>query len=145
TAVAGAVSRHDGEIDKIVGDGMMAFFEGEDADERAVAAAVESIASCGSLVRHPGIGLYRGEVIAAALGAGKRADFTILGRTVNLAARLCALSGEDEITMSQEMAARQRPDLEEVSRDVVRPRHHSRDMSVVRFQLAEAVGEVPSF
>ena len=110
-----------------------------------LAAAVESIEACRSLVRHPGVGLYRGEVIAAALGAGKRADFTILGRTVNLASRLCALSGENEITMSQEMAARRRPYLEEVSREVVRPRHHSRDMSVVRFKLAGPVGEVSSF
>jgi len=143
TAVAGAVSRHDGEIDKIIGDGIMAFFEGEDADDHAVAAAAESIEACHSLARHPGVGLYRGEVIAAALGAGKRADFTILGRTVNLAARLCALSGENEITMSQDMAAKQRPDLEEVSRDVVRPRHHRREMSVVRFRLVNASHENP--
>lgn len=144
TAVAGAVSRHDGEIDKIIGDGIMAFFEGEDADDRAVAAAVESIEACRSLARHPGVGLYRGEVIAAALGAGKRADFTILGRTVNLASRLCSLSGENEITMSEDMAARQRPDLEEVSREIVRPRHHSRNMSVVRFKLANVRGETAS-
>ena len=141
TAVAGAVSEQGGEIDKIIGDGILAFFRDEDADDRAVMAAIRSIEACRPLARHPGVGLYRGEVIATALGTGKRADFTILGRTVNLASRLCALSGENEITMPEDLAAKERPGLVETSRDMVKPRHHRKKIPVVWFGLAKVVDE----
>ena len=137
TAVAGAVADQGGEIDKIVGDGILAFFRDDDAAGRALAAAIASIEACRPLARRPGIGLYRGEVIATALGAGKRADFTILGRTVNLASRLCSLAAENEITMPEDLAAEAGPRLVETTRKLVRPRHHSQEMLVVSFSLAQ--------
>lgn len=137
TAVAGAVADQGGEIDKIVGDGILAFFRDDDATGRALAAAIASIEACRSLARRPGIGLYRGEVIATALGAGKRADFTILGRTVNLASRLCSLAAENEIAMPEDLAAEAGPKLVETTRKLVRPRHHSQEMLVVSFSLAQ--------
>jgi class 3 adenylate cyclase len=136
TAVAGAVADQGGEIDKIVGDGILAFFRGDDATGRALAAAIASIEACQSLARRPGIGLYRGEVIATALGTGQRADFTILGRTVNLASRLCSLAAENEITMPEDLAAEAGPKLVETSRRLVQPRHHSQELLVVSFRLA---------
>ncbi|MCB1992764.1 MAG: adenylate/guanylate cyclase domain-containing protein [Geminicoccaceae bacterium] len=136
TAVAGAVADQGGEIDKIVGDGILAFFRGDDATGRALVAAIASIEACQSLARRPGIGLYRGEVIATALGTGQRADFTILGRTVNLASRLCSLAAENEITMPEDLAAEAGPKLVETSRRLVQPRHHSQELLVVSFRLA---------
>ena len=136
TFVAGAVADQGDEIDKIIGDGIMAVFRGDDAEQRAANAAIASIKACRDLIRRPGVGLFKGEVIATALGTGNRADFTILGRTVNLASRLCALSGEGEITVPERFFVRVSDELFEVSRDVVKPRHHREAMTVVRFELA---------
>lgn len=135
TRVAGAVSRHDGEVDKIVGDGIMAVFRGDDATANAIDAAVASITACHSLVRRPGFGIFKGEVIATELGTGHRADFTILGRTVNLASRLCFLAKEDEIALPEGIRFPQRPDLVEIGRVSFRPRHHNQSMNVVRYRI----------
>ncbi len=137
TRVAGAVSDRQGEIDKIIGDGILAVFRGESAASRAIDAALASLKACAGMVREPGIGLYRGEVIAAALGSGQRADFTILGRTVNLASRLCSLSQALEITVPADFALPDHDTLVEVGREFVRPRHHRQSMEVVRYRMAD--------
>ncbi len=135
TNAAGAVSRCGGEIDKIVGDGILAVFRGPESLGNAVDAAVSSIDACRSLVRRPGIGIFRGEVIATALGSGKRADFTILGRTVNLASRLCSLAQAGEIALPAALDFPRQLELIVVGRETFLPRHHKEPMNVVRYRL----------
>ncbi|WP_425088014.1 adenylate/guanylate cyclase domain-containing protein [Stappia sp.] len=92
------ISRHGGDVDKLIGDAVLARFDGEDGSARAIAAARAIQARMVGCTPGPriGIGLCRGEVILGVVGAPDRRDFTVIGDTVNIAARLSdvALGGE---------------------------------------------------
>ena len=87
-----------GDIDKFVGDEMMAFFSGPKKEYNACKAAMEIRTAMreqqqealkdGSDVISIGIGINTGRVIFGSVGAKNRMDFTSIGDTVNLAARL---------------------------------------------------------
>ncbi|SMC79519.1 Adenylate cyclase, class 3 [Fulvimarina manganoxydans] len=137
TRTATVVSGNGGEIDKIIGDGVLAVFRQPDAVAHAFDAALACIRACRDLERRPGVGLYQGEVVATAVGTSERADFTVLGRTVNLASRLCSLAGEAEIVAPAGFAHPLREDVEEVSRETVTPRNHLLSEEVVRYRLRD--------
>ncbi len=100
--VTECVEAEDGTVDKIVGDGVIAFWgaptEQPDHARRAARAAfavAEAIRYENDLRREQGqspvqvkIGLHSGEVIAAKVGAAGRLAYTIIGETVNLAQRI---------------------------------------------------------
>jgi class 3 adenylate cyclase len=91
------LSNH-GDVDKFVGDEMMAFFEGPLKEENACRAAMqirhammeekERREKEGMPVVSIGIGINTGNVVFGSVGARDRMDFTSIGDTVNLAARL---------------------------------------------------------
>jgi class 3 adenylate cyclase len=85
---------HGGHIDKFIGDGFVAVFGAPerrpDHARRAVAAAreiLDKLAEHDSPLR-VGIGVNTGKVIAGTVGGGGRLDFTVIGDTVNTAARV---------------------------------------------------------
>ena len=103
------VERHGGDIDKFVGDELMAMFVGEDKEDRAVRCGVEIR---NSLAEHfggkdgghelaVGIGIASGHVVLGAMGARQRMDYTVLGSTVNLAARLCSKAGPWQVLVDR--------------------------------------------
>lgn len=87
-----------GDVDKFVGDEMMAFFEGPEKEINACRAAMqiryammeekERREKEGLPVVAIGIGINAGPVVFGSVGARDRMDFTSIGDTVNLAARL---------------------------------------------------------
>ena len=87
-----------GDIDKFVGDEMMAFFSGPRKEINACKAAMEIRAAMreqqqismkeGSTYVSIGIGINSGKVTFGPVGSRTRKDFTSIGDTVNLAARL---------------------------------------------------------
>ena len=87
-----------GEVDKFVGDEMMAMFEGAKKDFNACKASLEirkAMAHEKELAQAQGrenvsigIGINTGTVVFGSMGAKERMDFTSIGDTVNLAARL---------------------------------------------------------
>lgn len=87
-----------GDVDKFVGDEMMAFFSGPKKEYNACKAAMEIRAAMraqqemaladGSDFISMGIGINTGKVVFGSVGARSRMDFTSIGDTVNLAARL---------------------------------------------------------
>lgn len=96
------VLRHDGMLDKFVGDCVMAVFglpwaKNDDA-LRAVRTAVEiqkavrdvnlSRSKQGQRTITIGIGVNTGEVVAGNMGSSQKMDYTVIGDAVNLAARL---------------------------------------------------------
>jgi len=100
------IHKHGGDIDKYVGDEIMAIFKGDLSCINAVKAAVEiqSIIPSSNFNKSRlsvGIGLNHGEVIEGMIGSDKRADFTVIGDNVNLAARLCSAAGKEEIIISE--------------------------------------------
>ncbi|MEO1732597.1 MAG: adenylate/guanylate cyclase domain-containing protein, partial [Pseudomonadota bacterium] len=102
------VETHKGDIDKFIGDALVAVFEGQDQENRAVACGVEITEAMMRLLEehpeynlHVGIGIASGEVVMGAMGARERMDFTVLGSTVNLAARLCSKAAPDQVLVDQ--------------------------------------------
>ena len=101
------VSEFSGDIDKFVGDELMALFEGEDMVFRAAKCAERIINSMKEKFRDPertlhvGIGINTGEMISGNMGSGDRMDRTVIGDTVNLGARLCSIAGKDVIVLSE--------------------------------------------
>ena len=110
--LAGAVLAHDGEVLKFIGDGLLAVFPySAFADDRATAAAALAAAESalhaierlngdpqafadipGWRPLRTGIALHDGEVFFGNVGAPERLDFTVIGRAVNAASRVEALS-----------------------------------------------------
>jgi class 3 adenylate cyclase len=97
--MVGAVTRNGGDVDKLIGDAVLARFQGAQAEARAIGAAREALRlqDQADLPRGAGIGIYSGEVIAGTVGSVERMDFTLIGDTVNTAARLCAAAARGEI------------------------------------------------
>jgi adenylate cyclase len=109
-AVDEAVSAQGGEILKLMGDGVLAIFPGEDAGQactQALAAAQAALSRTGEIGCAFGVGPHYGQVLYGNIGARTRLDFTVLGAAVNLAARLEALCGELDrpLIASQAVAA----------------------------------------
>jgi adenylate cyclase len=105
---AGLVNKYGGDVDKFIGDALVAVFEGERMEERAGAASVEIIADLQKMLSvypeynlHVGIGVASGEVVMGATGARDRMDFTVLGSTVNLSARLCSKAASDQVLVDE--------------------------------------------
>ena len=102
-AMNDAILAHGGTVMQYVGDAVMAVFGApgalHDHEARALAAAAQMHLSQDALNtdwisrRLPpfglGIGLSTGQVAAAMLGSYDRVEYTVVGDTVNLAARLC--------------------------------------------------------
>ncbi|MGK9167184.1 HAMP domain-containing protein [Inquilinus limosus] len=96
-ALADLVAAHNGDIDKFVGDQVMAVFQGPAMAGDALRCAVAMQKQMADLsAANPdrnlaiGIGIDMGEVVMGAIGARDRMDFTVLGDRVNVAARLCS-------------------------------------------------------
>ena len=99
------IGRHGGVVNSFTGDGLFASFNlplpCEDHAGAAVRAAIDIQRAVGSRVFGDlgvsfatRIGINTGTVIGGSVGAGRRVAFTLLGDTVNLAARLEQLNKE---------------------------------------------------
>jgi class 3 adenylate cyclase len=87
-----------GDVDKFVGDEVMAMFDGPDKEHnacktsieinRAIAAEKELAQASHQNIIAIGTGINTGPVVSGSVGARDRMDFTSIGDTVNLAARL---------------------------------------------------------
>ncbi|MBF0218252.1 MAG: GAF domain-containing protein [Gammaproteobacteria bacterium] len=102
TIMVESIQRHEGMLDKFIGDAIMSVFgiprAHDDDPDRGVRTAIEMITSLqrwnadregrGEPAVHIGIGLNTGHVVSGNIGSPKRMDYTIIGDGVNLAARL---------------------------------------------------------
>ncbi|WP_047848441.1 adenylate/guanylate cyclase domain-containing protein, partial [Caballeronia mineralivorans] len=108
--VDGIVLGYGGTIDKHIGDAVMAVFgapRAHDTDPlRAARAAMdihEALAGLGEPASRPlqaHIGIASGEVVAGTLARADAQDYTVLGDSVNLAARLVAAARPGETLLS---------------------------------------------
>jgi len=112
--------KHDGTLDKFLGDGVMAVFGAPlYRPDHAVMAARTALAmqaairdlsarrvAAGKPPLEVGIGLNAGVVIAGTIGTDARMEYTVVGDSVNLAARLESCAGPGQILVSAEMHAR---------------------------------------
>ena len=110
-AADASVSRFGGNIDKHIGDSVMAVFGApiahDNDPERAMRAAAEihdAVTSLGDETTGPirvHIGVAAGEVVASHVGSDDHDEFTVTGETVNLAARLQDMARPKETLISE--------------------------------------------
>ncbi|MEO0811409.1 MAG: adenylate/guanylate cyclase domain-containing protein, partial [Myxococcota bacterium] len=115
-AMVETVFRHEGMLDKYIGDALMALWgrpesRADDA-QRAVRAAYDMRRALEQLNRERirlgsdpiriGIGLATGTCVAGAMGARRRLEYTVIGDAVNLASRLAGLAEPGQILCDRE-------------------------------------------
>jgi adenylate cyclase len=114
TLMIETVFKHDGTLDKFLGDAVMAVFGAPiahpDHAVRAVRTAIamqqgitalnEARARVGKERIQVGIGVSVGEVVAGTVGSGERMEYTVIGDSVNLASRLEANAKPGRILIS---------------------------------------------
>ncbi|MER3430999.1 MAG: hypothetical protein C4324_08155 [Blastocatellia bacterium] len=118
SAMSEVIFEHGGTLDKYIGDGLMAIFGAPTATKEdalnAVKAAVrmqkrlaklnEELRAEGFSEISIGIGLHTGEALIGYIGSDKRSEYTAIGDTVNLAARLESNAEGGKILMSEATA-----------------------------------------
>jgi adenylate cyclase len=118
--VVSAVHGHGGDVLKLIGDGTLAIFTGEDREQACLAAlqaAARARRDAGELNRNRnGVGLptaevylalHIGEVFYGNVGSKDRLDFTVIGPAVNEVSRILAMSRsvEQNLLLSSAFAA----------------------------------------
>jgi adenylate cyclase len=98
------VEKFNGDIDKFVGDELMAIFKDEFS---AVSCAIEMMKAVERVDREInqnlkiGIGINSGQVVAGNIGSESRMEYAVIGDSVNLASRLCSFAGPGTILISE--------------------------------------------
>lgn len=88
------VYQYGGYVDKYAGDGIMAVFEGENLAARAARCALDIVYCAaagdgGNQLFAVGCGLHQGPAVIGNIGSPDHLDYSVIGESVNLAARLC--------------------------------------------------------
>jgi len=112
TAMTEIVRQHGGIVDKFAGDEIMAVFgapkPGPNDALAAIRAAQAMMAArqrLNAAAPHErqldiGIGINTGEAVAGNMGSDKQLSYTVLGKTVNLASRLCKSARPGQVLAS---------------------------------------------
>jgi adenylate cyclase len=111
------IFKHEGMVDKFVGDAIVAVFGSPKKDEsqhrHAIQTALEMQAAMrevnidrkgrGKVTGELGIGIHCGEVVHGFIGSRERMEFTVIGDSVNLASRYCDGAAGGEVLISPEV------------------------------------------
>ena len=104
--MANIVLRYEGTLDKFIGDAVMVFFgdpitRGEQKDAvKCVLMGIEMQKRASLMNVNIRIGIHTGECTVGNFGSEERMDYTIIGKTVNLAARLESNSKPGQILIT---------------------------------------------
>jgi class 3 adenylate cyclase len=96
-----------GYVDKFGGDGVMAIFDGPDMVLHSCLCAVNMLESAhmkdfgSDQMRRFGIGIHTGRAVVGNIGSPEHLDYSAIGSTVNLAARLCGQAEATSIAVSK--------------------------------------------
>lgn len=149
TIMTQVLFRHDGTLDKFIGDAILAFFgdplDQPDQSARALACAVEMQEEAAALRArseaagkpplHIGIAVHTGPAVVGNNGSETNFLYTVIGDAVNLTARLQGLAVQDDVITTIETAERI-PDLKTLYRveslDPVMVKGKSEPIPIVR-------------
>ena len=105
------IEKHQGVVDKFVGDEVIAIFQGGRMVDDALKAAIEiqrGIKKLNQQRKHEnmelltvGISINYGPVMIGSMGSKKRMDYTAIGDTVNLGSHICNIARPGEIVITQ--------------------------------------------
>lgn len=151
--VATAIFRHDGTLDKFIGDGVMATFgmpePGADDAARALACALdilETLDGWNDVRRRSdrppievGIGLHLGPATLGDIGTARRLELAVIGDAVNVASRLerltrergCSLAISEALRSAAERQGASLPALASIGPQFLRGRAEPLDVWVL--------------
>lgn len=149
------IYRHKGEVDKFIGDAILAVFYEQDILRQPVNTALHAVYCAmemrerlaefnakrireGKAAIEIGIGINSGEIISGPIGSPDRMDFTVIGDVVNLANRIEKLSKQgrfSRIVFSNHVEEKVRGmlDYEELSREKIR----GKEEDVIVYELVK--------
>ena len=99
------IHRFGGVIDKFVGDELMVIFE-SNQETKAVEAGMEILSILSDATDSNfeiGIGIHTGEAVVGSIGTKNRRDYTAIGDTVNIGARLCGACPANNMLISSDV------------------------------------------
>ncbi|MDD2786057.1 MAG: adenylate/guanylate cyclase domain-containing protein [Patescibacteria group bacterium] len=112
TRMTDEVFKHEGVLDKYIGDAVMAFWNAplDQADhaKRAVETALDMLAALkemnaqklfGDVTIKIGVGVNTGDMVVGNMGSQERFDYTVIGDSVNLGSRLESLTKEYGVSL----------------------------------------------
>lgn len=107
SAQAQVVRKSGGSVTKFTGDGLMATFRGSGRNHLALrcALALQPLSVVPGALPF-GIGLASGLTIAGFIGEADQRHYDVIGATVHLAARLCAMAGPSELVSTAQAVGR---------------------------------------
>lgn len=111
------IFKHNGTVDKFVGDSILAVFGSPEPDEQQWVNAVRAALEMQQAIQKQqnarkkrlvpsyqvGIGIHTGAVLHGFIGAAERMEYTVIGDTVNRATRYCDGAGPNEVIISPEV------------------------------------------
>ena len=142
------VYRRGGYVDKFGGDGIMAIFDARDGVSEACHCALEIMETTRHGRSHDGpptlplgIGLNMGSVLIGNIGSEEHLDYSAIGDTVNLAARLCGSARPMSIIVSEAVVAQASADtgLRFVDHQSVSVRGIQEPVSVCSLERGEGI------
>jgi len=117
--MANVIFREQGMLDKFIGDAVMAVWGAPirrpGDPRRALQAGVQMLQAVADINRENrdrgqpefqvGIGMHYGPAVIGAIGSALRMEYTVMGDTVNLAARICQLAQPGQFLLSAQAVA----------------------------------------
>ena len=109
-----AIHRHGGYVDKFTGDGLLAAFDASPHHVRDACLAALTIRQMlksqndRKLWEIPpiGMGIHSGPLLRGNIGGPEHMDFSVIGTTVNIAARLCGQANPLEVIVTEAVKAK---------------------------------------
>lgn len=144
---ANIILEYDGSIDKYMGDAVLVIFEGEEKEIRAISCALEIQKAVNKLNLSRknltsveiGVGVSLGDVVLGNMGCEQRMEHTMIGSTVNLAARLCSQAQRGEVviqeSISKKVGIKHQNEFVEV-------KGFSEPVSIIRFSKEEILSQL---
>ncbi len=136
-----------GTVDKYIGDAVMVLFnaplEQGDHPERAVRAALKMQAALTGSELSVGIGIHSGIAVVGNIGTVERLEYTAIGATVNLAARLCESAAKGEVIVSEELRDRLGDKVEAERRSPILVKGIDRELVTYRVAKLSVGGPSP--
>lgn len=140
------VRRFEGDVDKMIGDAVLARFDGADAETRALGAAmcIQKIIDKSDYPRQVGIGVYSGNVISCTIGTEHRHDYTIIGDAVNVSARLCSEAKGGEIVVNVSTIRQSEFSLDEFSDvETISVKGREQELNIHRWIATDHIDKSP--
>ncbi len=135
-----SIFKYDGTVDKFVGDAVMAIFNAptdvKDHELKAVKAAIEiqkRMQEWGKL--KVGIGIHAGVAVVGNIGSSHMMDYTVIGDTVNIAARLEGQTKAGDVCISKTMYDKVKKDFPNAKKETVMVKGKSQPIEMYRYKV----------